>query len=65
MAPFDGGNSPGESGSATSPALREVRQIEAESIDPDAFPELTGRPKFQGSETLMRTYMKEEFYVSL
>ena len=65
MTPFDGGNSPGESGSATSPALRETRRIETAPVDPDAFPEFTGRPKFQGSDALMRTYMKEELYVSL
>lgn len=65
MAPFDGGNSPGESNSATSPAPRKTRRIEGEPHDPDAFPEPIVRPKFQGSQDLMRTYMKEEFYVSL
>ena len=65
MVPFDGGNSPAESGSATVPALREARQIEAASLDLESFPELIIRPKFQGSGALMRTYMKEELYVSL
>ncbi len=65
MMPSDRGNSPAEPGSIPSLAFREARRIEAAALDLDSFPEPIVRPKFQASEDLLRTYLKEELYVSL
>ena len=65
MASFNGGSSSGESNSAISTALRETRQTEAAFPDLDLFPEPIVRPKFRGDDPLLRSYMKEEFYVGL